>query len=128
MLYRVMADLVVLIHVAFVAFVVLGGLLVLWRTRIAWFHVPAALYATAIGVVGWVCPLTPLEKRFRELAGEAGYEGGFIEHYASLILYPANWHAIKGYLAAGVIIINVAVYALVIRRLRRRQCTVSEVR
>ncbi len=128
MLYRVMADLVVLAHVAFVAFVVLGGLLVLWRTRIAWLHVPAALYATAIGVVGWVCPLTPLEKRFRELAGEAGYEGGFIEHYASLILYPANWHAIKGYLAAGVVIINVAVYALVIRRLRRRQCTVSEVR
>lgn len=128
MLYRVMADLVVLAHVAFVAFVVLGGLLVLWRTRIAWLHVPAALYATAIGVVGWVCPLTPLEKRFRELAGEAGYEGGFIEHYASLILYPANWHAIKGYLAAGVVIINVAVYALVIRRLRRRSCTVSEVR
>ncbi len=128
MLYRVMADLVVLAHVAFVAFVVLGGLLVLWRTRIAWLHVPAALYATAIGVVGWVCPLTPLEKRFRELAGEAGYEGGFIEHYASLILYPANWHAIKGYLAAGGVIFNVAVDALVIRRLRRRQCTVSEVR
>jgi len=120
MLYRVLADLVVLAHIAFVAFVVLGGLLVLWRTRIAWLHVPVALYAAAIEIVGWVCPLTPLENRFRALAGEAGYEGGFIEHYAGLILYPANWHAIKAYLAAGVIIINVVVYALVIRGLRRR--------
>jgi hypothetical protein len=125
MLYRVLADLVVLAHIAFVAFVVFGGLLVLWRSRIAWLHVPVVLYAAAIEIVGWVCPLTPLEKRFRALAGEAGYEGGFIEHYAGLILYPANWHAIKGYLAAGVIIINLAAYALVILRLRRHEGTVS---
>lgn len=119
MLYRVLADLIVLAHVAFVAFVVFGGLLVLWKSRLVWLHVPAALYAVAIELVGWVCPLTPLENRFRKLAGEAGYEGGFIEHYAGLILYPANWHAIKGYLAAGVIVINVAVYAVVIRKYRR---------
>jgi hypothetical protein len=119
MLYRVLADLIVLAHIAFVAFVVFGGLLILWRWRVIWLHAPAALYATAIELVGWVCPLTPLENRFRRLAGDAGYEGGFIEHYASLILYPANWHAIKGYLAAGVIVINVAVYALVIRKYRR---------
>ncbi len=128
MLYRVLADLVVLAHLTFVAFVVLGGLLILWWSRVVWLHAPAALYAAAIEIVGWVCPLTPLEKHFRALAGEAGYEGGFIEHYAGLILYPADWQAIKGYLAAGVIVINLAVYALVILRLRRHKSTASHVR
>ncbi len=120
MIFRLAADLIVLIHLAFVLFVVLGGLLILWKRVFLWLHLPAAAYAAAIELIGWVCPLTPLEKRFRRLAGSTGYEGGFIQHYTERILYPADWHAIKGYLAAGVIVINLAVYALVLRRLRGR--------
>jgi hypothetical protein len=121
--FSLLADLIVLVHIAFVLFVVLGGLLALWKPVIIWFHLPAALYGLGIELIGWICPLTPLENRFRTLAGDAGYEGGFIEHYAQLILYPANWHAIKGYLGAGVILINAAVYALVLLRRRRISST-----
>ena len=128
MIYRVLADLTVLAHLAFVLFVVFGGLLVLWRKAIAWLHLPVVVYAAAIEIVGWVCPLTPLEKQLRRLAGGAGYEGGFIEHYGSLILYPANWHAIKDFLAAGVVLINLSIYALVIRQIRRRTRQQSEER
>lgn len=119
MIYRLAADLIVAIHLSFVIFVVFGGLLVLWRRVVLWLHVPAAVYAAAIELIGWTCPLTPVEKHLRRLAGSSGYEGGFLQHYAEPILYPADWQAIKGYLAAGVIIINLAVYGVVIRRLLR---------
>ena len=121
MVYRVAADATVLAHLGFVLFVVLGGLLVLRRPALAWLHLPVALYGAAIELIGWVCPLTPLENHVRRLAGSAGDEGGFIDHYAGLLLYPANWHAIKGYLAAAVVLINLAVYAIVLWRLRRKR-------
>ena len=123
MLYSLLADLIVLTHAGFVLFVVFGGLLVLRRPVLVWLHLPAALYGASIELIGWVCPLTPLENRLRRLAGGAGYEGGFIEHYAQLILYPDNWHAIKGYLGAAVILINLMVYVAVLRRRRRVSST-----
>jgi len=83
MLYRVLADGVVLVHAAFVTFVVLGGFLA-WRWRaIALLHVPCALWGIAIEYGGWICPLTPLENLLRERAGLEGYRGGFVEHYVS---------------------------------------------
>ena len=76
--YGLLADLVVLIHLAFVVFVVAGGFLVLRWPTLVWLHVPSALYGAGIEFWGWVCPLTPLENRLRRRAGEAGYGGGFI--------------------------------------------------
>lgn len=88
MIYRALADLVVLVHFGFVLFVVLGGLLVLRWPRLAWVHVPAAIWGVSIEFFGWICPLTPLENHWRALGGQAGYSGGFIQHYIVSILYP----------------------------------------
>src|SRR3989440_9599169 len=79
MIYRLLADCVVLVHAAFVAFVMLGGFLA-WRWgAVVWAHVPAALWGAAIEYGGWVCPLTPLENALRARAGLEGYRGGFVE-------------------------------------------------
>jgi hypothetical protein len=116
MLYRRAAELVLVAHLAFVAFVALGGLLVLRWRRLAWVHVPVTMWGMAIASVGFTCPLTPLENRLRRLGGEAGYHGGFIEHYASALLYPAGLtREAQLVLATLVLAINVVVYWRVAR-------------
>ncbi|MFP3940143.1 MAG: DUF2784 domain-containing protein [Thermoanaerobaculia bacterium] len=118
--YRLAADLVVLVHLAFVLFVVLGGLLALRWRWVPWVHLPVVLYGFLIQVVGWVCPLTPLENRLRRAAGEAGYEGGFVEHYILPILYPGGLtREIQLALALLVVVVNGAIYTLVWRRRHR---------
>jgi len=120
MLYRLLADLVVLLHSAFVLFVVLGGLLALRWPRAAWFHLPAALWGAGIEFVAGVCPLTPLENHLRQLGGEAGYSGGFVEHYVLPVLYPAGLtHGVQLVLGTFVVVLNVVVYTLVWRRRNR---------
>jgi hypothetical protein len=89
-LFRTAADIVVAAHVVFVAFVVLGGLLVLRWRRLAWYHVPAAIWGVTIELAGWVCPLTPLEHYLRQLGGASPYQGDFIEQYVLPLLYPAD--------------------------------------
>jgi hypothetical protein len=127
MVYRLLADFVVLLHFAFVLFVVAGALLVLRWRWVAWVHVPAAIWGALIEFAGWICPLTPLEQRLRIMGGSAGYTGGFIEHYILPILYPAGLNRrvqiVLGLLVLGV---NVAIYAWVlIRVLRARARNVS---
>jgi hypothetical protein len=115
--YRFLADSVLLVHAAFVAFVVLGGLFVLRWPRLAWLHVPAALWGAAIEFTGLICPLTPLENHWRRLAGEQGYPGGFIEHYVLSVLYPEGLtRGIQLLLGIIVVMINVSIYAWMIRR------------
>jgi len=111
MAYRLMADLVLAAHLAFVAFVALGGFLV-WRWRwIAWVHVPVALWGAAIAITGFTCPLTPLENRLRWLGGQAGYRGGFIEHYVTAVLYPEGLtREAQMVLGAAVLAVNLLVY------------------
>ncbi len=119
MIYRLLADVTMVVHFGFVVFVAVGGFLVLWRWRVAWVHLPCALYGAAIEFFGWVCPLTPLESRLRRRAGETGYEGSFIEHYLEGILYPAGWGDIHLWLGAAVVVGNAAIYAFAWRRHRR---------
>ncbi len=90
MLYRLVADTLVLAHLAFIFFVVVGGFLAWHWRRLAWLHIPVACWGVLIELSGWVCPLTPLENDVRRLAGEVGYDGGFIEHYVIPIVYPAE--------------------------------------
>ena len=88
MAYRILADMVIGVHLCFVVFVVLGGLLVLrWRV-LMWLHIPAAIWGVLIEFAGWTCPLTPLENDLLRMSGEAGYSSDFIQHYLISILYP----------------------------------------
>jgi uncharacterized protein DUF2784 len=117
--YRLLADLLVLVHLGFVLFVVLGGLLVLRRPRLAWLHLPAAAWGAFIEAVGWICPLTPLENALRQHAGEVGYAGGFIEHYIIAVLYPPGLTRNLQFVLTGiVVVINLAVYSVLLRRWR----------
>lgn len=117
--YRLLADAVLLTHAAFVAFVVLGGLLALRWPRLAWLHLPAALWGAGIEFAGGICPLTPLENHWRRLAGEQGYAGGFVEHYLLALLYPEGLTR-EVQLALGLLVlaVNGVVYAFVWRRKR----------
>jgi hypothetical protein len=124
MFYRLAADAVVILHLAFVIFVVAGGLLVCKWRWIAWLHVPAVVWAVLLEFNGWLCPLTPLEIEMRAAGGQAGYAGGFIEHYILPVLYPAALDA-KLQLAIGVfvIVMNIVVYGWVLLRLRKAENT-----
>lgn len=127
MLYRGFADLVLVLHLAFVAFVVLGGLLALRWPRLAWIHVPIALYGALIEFLGFVCPLTPLENALRRRGGESGYEGGFIEHYVTATLYPSGLtRGTQLALGIAVLVINGVVYAIWLRRRRLTAGATSE--
>jgi hypothetical protein len=119
--YRLLADAVLVTHAAFVAFVILGGLLVLRWPRVAWAHLPAVAWAAYIEITGGICPLTPLENHWRSLAGEQGYTDGFVEHYIVALLYPdALTTTIQDALALLVVVVNVAVYSWVRHRRRHR--------
>ena len=122
MRYDLLADLILVLHLAFVLFVVLGGLLALRWPRLAWVHLPAAVWGIGIEFLGGICPLTPLEVSLRERAGEAGYRGGFIEHYVTAWLYPAGLsRSVQLLLGAVVLAINVTIYLRLIRGSRFTQ-------
>jgi hypothetical protein len=113
------ADAVLLLHGVFILFVVAGGLLALRWPLAAAVHLPCAAWGAYIEFSGGICPLTPLEQRLRTLAGEAGYTGGFIEHYLLPLIYPAGLTpTVQVVLGSGVIVVNLIVYGLVLRRRR----------
>ena len=119
MLSLLAAQLVVLLHLAFILFVVFGALLVLRWPRLAWLHLPAVIWATLIEFFGGICPLTPWENQLRRIAGESGYSGGFIEEYLLPIIYPAELtRELQIGLGIGVLAINLLLYGSVY--LRRR--------
>jgi hypothetical protein len=116
---RTLGDLVLGLHFAFIVCAVLGGFFVLWKVWIAWLHIPSVLWSAFVNLFSQDCPLTPLENRFRYLAGQAGYEGGFIQHYLAPLVYPGvmpeRWGLISG---LSVLIWNVLVYTLVVTQRR----------
>ena len=121
------ANAVVVFHLGFILFVIFGGWLVLWRMRWAWLHLPAWAWGVWIELSHRICPLTPLENHFRTLAGEAGYNGGFIYHYLIPVIYPAGLEpADQVALAAVLLTMNAALYAAAIVRLRRRRLAFRE--
>ncbi|UCG86723.1 MAG: DUF2784 domain-containing protein [Gemmatimonadota bacterium] len=121
MLSRLAADALVVVHLTFIVFVVLGGFLV-WRwPRLIWIHPPAAIWGGLIEFFHWTCPLTPLENRLRRIAGDAGFEGSFIEHYLVPVVYPPGLNrALQIALGVTVVLVNAAAYTLYFRRKRLR--------
>ena len=116
MLYRVMADLVLVVHLAFIVFVAVGALLA-WRWPwLLWLHVPSGAWAVAIVTVGFPCPLTPLEKGLRTSAGDAAYRGGFVDHYVEDVVYPESLTPLLRAMVAAAIVVG---YAGILRRRQR---------
>jgi hypothetical protein len=122
MVSRLMADVLVALHLAFIVFVVAGGFLA-WRwRRLAWLHAPVAAWGAAIEFGGWICPLTPLENHFRIQAGQAGYAGGFIEHYLIPIIYPGELTTtVRFALGAAVLVVNAVAYGVLAGKGNRGQ-------
>jgi len=120
MLYRIAADCILLLHLTFTLFIVLGGLLVLRRPSLLWAHLAAVLWGVAVEWADWICPLTPLENYLRNKGGEAGYAGGFIEHYVAMVFYPENLTIELRYLLGmGLVAINLIIYGFIFRTRRR---------
>jgi hypothetical protein len=116
---RLLADAVVLLHLGFIVFVVLGGVLVAWRRGVAWLHLPALAWGLYAEWTSTVCPLTPLENALRHAAGQAGYPGGFVEHYLVRVIYPPGLTpAMQAAIAVVMAVANVALYAWAWRRVR----------
>lgn len=114
---RLLADAIVLLHAAFVAFVVLGGLFVLRWPRLAWVHLPAAAWGAWVEFAGIVCPLTPLENWFRARGGQAAYTSDFIEHYLMPMLYPASLSREAQWVLGGIVLaVNTVVYLALLSR------------
>lgn len=120
MTYWLLANILVVFHIGFVLFVVFGGLLVLWKRKLIYVHVPSALWGVLVEYNGWICPLTPWEQELRVMGGQSGYSGGFVEHYLLPILYPVNldWN-MQIVLGTLVIVVNIVVYIVVGLSMRR---------
>ncbi len=114
-MYRTLADATVLLHLLFIAFMVMGGALALRWPRLAWLHLPLATWGVLVQWMSWVCPLTPLENWFRAAGGGTAYPGGFVEHYLVPILYPVpagpRFHVILGF---AVLAANAAIYGVLL--------------
>jgi hypothetical protein len=120
MVHRLLADAVLLLHLAFVAFAVLGGLAAFRWRWLPWLHLPVLAWAATVEFTGWICPLTPLENTLRIAGGEAGYAGGFVEHYIVPLLYPAALtRKLQWTLGTALVVFNLAVYLLLWQRHRR---------
>jgi hypothetical protein len=121
MIFRLLADSVVAIHLLFVVFAMLGGLLAFrWRKTI-WVHLPAVLWAALIEFGGWICPLTPLENRLRIAGGNAGYTGGFVEHYLLPLLYPGDLtRSIQVLLGILVVTLNLFIYGYLFLKIKTK--------
>lgn len=124
MVYLVLANLVLMTHLVFIFFVVLGGLLALRWRWVVWLHLPAAVWAMVIEFTDWMCPIAVLEINWLQAAGKAGYAGGFIEHYLIPLIYPAGLTStVQLLLGFGVFVTNALVYSLVWTSWRRDEAT-----
>lgn len=119
-MYNVFADVIVFIHFLFIIFVVIGGLLVIRWPKTVFVHLPAAVWGVAVEIFGWICPLTPLENRFRGLAGNMSYSEDFILRYLVPVIYPENLTVKIQYILGGLVMgINIVIYFVAIKKYRK---------
>ncbi len=119
MLFQIAAGVVLLVHLAFIGFAVLGAALAICWRWVPYVHLPAVGWAFFVEVTGQICPLTAIENEMRARAGQSGYSEGFIEHYLVPLIYPAGLTpSVQYWLAGGVVVINAAIYGWLIWRRR----------
>jgi hypothetical protein len=112
MLYRLAAEAVLFLHLAFVLFVLLGATLAARQRWLALVHLPAAAWGFFVELTGRICPLTYAENFLRIKAGQSGYTESFIEHYLLAVIYPAGLtREIQFVLGAVVVVVNLVIYA-----------------
>ncbi len=112
MLYLLAANLVMLLHFAFIVFALFGSLAVLRWPTLAWVHLPVVGWGVLVAVMGWVCPLTPLENRLRQAGGQNGYSESFIEHYLAALIYPEGLtRQMQITLGMVLLLVNIGAYA-----------------
>ena len=122
MAYSFLADLLVVFHFVFILFVVFGGLLVFKWSKVGYLHIPAVLWGGLIEIQGWLCPLTPIENRLRQVAGVTTYKDGFIEHYLIPVIYPTELtREDQLFLGLSVLILNGIIYIWVMIRMLRKK-------
>ena len=118
----ILADALVVLHLAFIIFVIFGGFLTLKWRRLVFVHPLAAIWGALIEFSGWICPLTPLEQKFRQAGGTAGYTTTFIEHYLLPVIYPAGLtRELQIFFGFSVVAINAVAYFILIRRMVREK-------
>ena len=119
LIYRILADAVVIVHLGFIVFVMAGGFLAFFFPKIVWVHLPCVVWGIVVELAGYVCPLTPLENYFRGMSGDGRYSGDFVMHYIEPLIYPEGLtREIQVVLAALVVLVNVCVYGLLVFRKR----------
>jgi len=122
MLESVLADVVVVLHLGWIVFALLGGFLALRWLWVVWLHVGVVAWSAWASLAGWICPLTPLENHLRWLAGEQGYAGGFIEHYITALVYPEGFtRSVQIGVGVAVLLWNAVIYFLVFHRISRQE-------
>jgi len=111
------ADVVLVAHFLFALFAVFGGFLALVDRRAMLVHIPVVLWSSVVNLANWTCPLTPLEKNLRKLAGQQAFEGSWIQNYIEPLVRPLGMPR-RMELIAGVSIVgwNAIVYAIVFYR------------
>ncbi len=120
-MYDFLANAIVGFHFLFILFVVFGGLLVIRYPKMAFVHIPAAIWGAVVEFQGWICPLTPLENHLRNLAGETSYSGDFIQRHLIPVMYPENLTPkIQLILGSIVVVVNVVVYIVAVRKYLQR--------
>ena len=125
--YQLAADLTLVLHLFFIIFVLFGGLLCLQRTAWAWLHLPAAMWGIWVEWAGWICPLTPMENYFRQLASGQEYSESFLEHYLLPLIYPGYLTvSLQWFFGTLVIVVNIFIYLYVYRKQRKRPARVDE--
>lgn len=122
MFWRILADATVWLHLLFILFVLLGAVLLLRWPRLVVLHLPALIWGVAVEWLHLYCPLTPLENHLRQMAGQAGYQGGFVEHYLIPLIYPAGLtDQLQLWLGGVVLLINAPIYLWLLWRCYRRK-------
>lgn len=122
MMYQWLANMVLAVHAAFIGFVVFGGVMALWKRWFLWLHIPALVWGAAVIAMGWLCPLTPLENSLRRMGGQEPLQGGFIEHYLLVFIYPPGLtREIQVVLAVLLLVGNAVIYWVLLRHSGKRQ-------